>query len=223
MIIYECEQGSAEWFNARAGAITASMFSTIRDRLKTGPNKGGYKKAAEDYAFRLAVERISGEALMDDQFTPFAARRGNEMEPEARARHALDIGMDIKRAGFVATDDGKFGASADGLIGDDGGSEYKCLVAPERLRTILVDQDLSEFADQVQGCLWLTGRTWWHFCLYCPALRSISADLIIHEVRRDDDYIEALERDLVAFDGLVGEYVEKIKDAPTHFGLKEAA
>lgn len=223
MIVVQCEQGDSLWWQERAGAITASMFRPIRDRLKSGPNKGGYKKEAQDYAFRLAVERLSGEALMDDQFQPYAARRGQELEPEARAMHSFRIDRDIRRTGLVKTDDGKFGASADGLIDDDGGSEYKCLVAPEKLRAIIIDRDLSEFTDQVQGCLWLTGRKWWHFCLYCPALASVGTDLIIHEVKRDDDYIEALEKDLVAFDKLVCEYMEQIQEAQTHFPLKEAA
>ena len=30
MQIIKCEQGSDEWFEARSGVITASMFSTIR-------------------------------------------------------------------------------------------------------------------------------------------------------------------------------------------------
>jgi len=29
-VIIECDQGSQEWHHARAGAITASMFSEVR-------------------------------------------------------------------------------------------------------------------------------------------------------------------------------------------------
>lgn len=206
MIIVKCEQGSPEWHLNRCGSITASMFSTARDTYKSGKNKGELKAAALDYAFRLAVERISGKPLQDSQFETYAMRRGHEMEPEARDLHSFRINRDIEQTGIVLTDDRKFGASADGLIGEDGGSEYKCLVSPEKLRSILLDGDMSEFKDQVQGCLWLTGRKWWHFCLYCPALAPIGKELTIHEVERDDDYIEELEADLIDFDKVVMNY-----------------
>lgn len=196
--IIECAQGSAEWHRARAGVITASMFHVARKRLKTGPNAGDYTAEGKAYAFRLAIERISGEPL-DEGFETYQMRRGHELEPEARLLHETRIGMLIERAGFVRTPDGLFGASADGLIEDDGGSEYKCLVAPDRIRDVIVDHNLEEFTDQVQGCLWLTGRRWWHFAVYCPALAPAGRELDIHEVERDENYIEALEQDLVEF------------------------
>lgn len=213
MIIVECDQGSTEWHNARAGVVTASMFAEVRKRLKSGPNKGDFSSAAKDYAFRLACERISGEALQDDQFQTYAMRRGNELEPEARLLHEQRIEKFIERAGFVLTDDRKFGASADGLIDDDGGSEYKCLVSPERLRTILIEQNLDEFQDQIQGCMWITGRKWWHFALYCPALKPIGKELTLHEVKRDDDYIEAMEKDLLEFEKQVTLNESLLKEA----------
>lgn len=205
MILVEAPQGSPEWHSARAGAVTASMFKAVRERLKSGSNKGDYTKAAKDYAFRLAIERISWQPL-DEGFETWSMRRGRELEPAAREAHAEKIGKPIQQTGLVLTDDERFGASADGLIDEDGGAEYKCLVSPERLREIIIDKDLSDFRDQVQGCLWLTGRKWWNFVLYCPALAPAGKDLIIHEQTRDDDYIEAMERDLLAFDKLVMEY-----------------
>lgn len=209
MITVNCEQGSKEWHNSRAGVITASMFSTVRDKLKSGKNKGGYKKAAEDYAFRLAIERISGEPL-DGGYQTWAMDRGNELEPEARLKHEEVIGMLIEQTGFVLTDDGLFGASADGFINDDGGSEYKCLVSPERIRSIIVDNDTDEFKDQVQGCMWLTGRKWWDFCLYCPALKEAGKELIIIKMVRDEEYITEMETDLLEFNALVESYKSKL-------------
>jgi hypothetical protein len=206
----DCEQGSPEWHLERAGLITASMVATVRDTYKSGKNKGEHKAAALNYAFRLACERISGQPL-DEGFQTYQMKRGNEMEPEARARHEFEIGCEVIPTGMVKTVDGRFGASADGLIGDDGGAEYKCLVSPERIRSVLIDGDMSEFTDQVQACLWLTGRTWWHFALYCPALEPAGKDLTLYEVQRDDDYIAEMEHDLVEFDKLVCEYADKIK------------
>lgn len=222
MIIVECEQGSEEWHLARAGVPTASMFKVARSRLKSGKNQDQFTEAAKDYAFRLAIERISGKPL-DEGFETWQMKRGHELEPAARLAHEIQTGLNIMRAGFVLTDDRLFGASADGLIDDDGGSEYKCLVSPEKLRDILIDGDFSDYLDQVQGCMYVTDRKYWEFCLYCPALEPIGKELWRRRVERDDDYIEALEADLIEFSALVKQN-ERILRQPSNVDLlKQAA
>lgn len=210
MLIIECDQGSEGWHAARAGCITASMFADARAKLKSGEKKGQPTSAALDYAFRLAVERISGQPL-DEGFSTWHMKRGNELEPHARLEHELATGLIVQRAGFITTDDGIFGASADGLIGEDGGSEYKCFLAPEKLRAFHIDNDASSIMDQVQGCMWISGRKWWHVGMYCPALESVGKQLWWHEYQRDDDYIEQLEADLWQFKLLVDQYEERLR------------
>ncbi|MVW80208.1 recombinase [Bordetella sp. 02P26C-1] len=246
MLIVNCEQGSDEWHAARAGVITASMFSVARKKVNTlderqalyvacrkeglsekeamlkagykatpkaeavalalaGKPVGDFSDEAKNYAFRLAVERIAGQPL-DEGYQNWAMRRGHELEPEARMEHEQQTGLLVERAGFVLTDDRLFGASADGLIGEDGGSEYKCFLAPDKLRAFHIDNDPSEVMDQVQGCLWITGRKWWHLGLYCPALEPIGKQLWLRGFQRDDDYIEKMESDLMEFAALVQQY-----------------
>lgn len=205
MIIHTAPQGSEEWHKARAGRVTASMFKTARERLKTGKDKGSFTKSARDYAFRLAVERISGMPL-DEGFETWQMRRGHELEPEARACHEIHAGVSVEIAGFVTTDCGQFGASADGLIGDEGGAEYKCLLSPEKIRDAILFDDLSEWIDQVQGGMWITGRAWWDFCIYCPALDGVNRAFTRWRIARDDEYIEALQADLHEFNALVMDY-----------------
>ncbi|MFW9085613.1 lambda exonuclease family protein [Pseudomonas sp. P2758] len=210
MIIVNCSQGSDAWHQERAGVITASMFSDARARLKSGPNKGEPTAKALDYAFRLAVERISG-APLDGGFETWQMKRGHELEPEARMEHEIQTGLIVTQVGLVKTDDGVFGASADGFIGEDGGSEYKCFLAPEKLRSFHIDNDASDIMDQVQGCMWITGRKWWHIGMYCPDLKPVGRQLWWQEFKRDDDYIEKLEEDLWQFKLLVDSYEEKLR------------
>ena len=210
MIAIECPQGSSAWHAARAGCITASMFAEARAKLKSGPNKGEPTKAAQDYAFRLAVERISGEPL-DNGFETWQMRRGHELEPEARMAHEIRTGLIVQQVGLVKTDDGAFGASADGFIDDDGVSEYKCFLAPEKLRAFHIDQDADGIKDQVQGVLWITGRKWAHIGMYCPVLKPVGRELWLGEYDRDDNYIEELEADLWQFKKLVDEYESKLR------------
>lgn len=254
MQVFEVIQGSQEWNELRAGAITASMFSTIRAKVgmpneqqqifisakhdglsdKDAMEKAGYKAmpkadcikralaclpvgewsdAAKNYAFRLACERI-GNAPLDETFETFAMRRGRELEEACRKRHEQDISMFVDLAGFVKTEDGKFGCSADSLIEPDGGAEYKCFYAPDKVRPIIVADDWGDIMDQVQGCMWITGRKWWDMCLYFPALAAVGKDFTRKRIMRDDNYIESLEQDLMEFETLVSEWQELLQQQP---------
>jgi len=202
MIVYDDEQGSDGWFSARAGVTTASMFSTARGKYASGANKGQPLKTALDYAFGLAIERISDMPL-DDGFETYFTRRGHELEPVALDKYETLTGNLVSRCGFICTDDRKFGCSADGLVGDVGGVEVKCWTDPVKLRAVLTGDSTESVADQCLGGLWLTRRQWWDFVLYCPALECIGRDLTVIRITRDEEKIGALEADLVAFDKLV--------------------
>ena len=206
-------QGTNAWFNERIGAITASMFAEARKRLKSGPNKGDFSKAGHDYAFKLAVERLSGELLNDPQFDPWQAKRGRELEPEAREAYEERQEILVEQTGLALTEDRLFGASVDGLVGDDGSVEIKCFLAPSKLAAILLSNDISDCMDQVQGGMWITGRKWADFVLYCPTLECVNKHLTVIRVNRDDNYIAELERDLVEFNRLVESYKLKLSEA----------
>ncbi len=179
------------------------------DKALNGEKIIDFSENAKNYAFRLAVERISGIPL-DDGFETWAMKRGHELEPMARNEHEIQLGVSVALSGFVTTDDSVFGASADGFIGDDGGCEYKCLVSPESIRKVLLKGDIGDYIDQIQGCMWITGRKYWHFAMYCPALEAAGKQLFWKHVDRDDDYIEDMEIDLLEFSKLVDEYQTKI-------------
>lgn len=210
MRVIDCEQGSAEWHEERAGVITASMLQEVRKRLKSGPNKGGFSKAAEQYAFRLAFERVANTPL-DDTYVTEYMRRGNRLEESARVVHESRIGNLIESVGMVKSDCGNYGASADGFIGDKGGAEYKCFVSPEKIMPIMLEGDLADIQDQMQMNMWLSDREWWHFGLYCPQLESIGRDLLLIKVERDEEYIAGMTADLEEFNQLVESYKKKIE------------
>ena len=207
MLVHIAPQGTPEWHAARAGVITGSMFKTARSRKKDGTPTA----EARRYAFRLAIERISGGQPLDEGFETWQMRRGHELEPEARAAFEEHSGQIVMPAGFITTDDGRFGASADGFVGDDEGFEAKCLVSPESLMDVLVTNDITDYMDQCQGGMWITGRRAWNLCVYCPALAPIGRALTRWRVPRDDAYIAALAADLAAFERLVLEFEASLR------------
>lgn len=207
MLIIDCVQGSEEWHKARAGCITASNFADCCELLKNG----SYSAKAKQYAFKLAVERISGDLLQEDKFETWEMRRGRELEHDARKAHEKKIGVMVEQCGIVKTNDGLFGASVDGLIGDDGCSEYKCFVSPSSLMPILLDGDISDCQYQIQGQLWVTGRKWSDFVLFCPALVKIGKDLTVFRADRDNEFVAEMEQKLLKFNDLVNEYEAKLR------------
>jgi hypothetical protein len=193
-----------------AGYKARPTSATVAKAL-AGEKIGDWSDAAKNYAFRLACERISGEAIAEDKFETFAMRRGKELEESCRLRHESDIGEIVDLAGFITTDDGLFGASADSLVGVDGGAEYKAFYAPDKVRPILMYDDWGDVADQVQGCIWISDRKWWDQCLYFPALANIGQDFTRRRVTRDPNHTDAMESDLLEFNHLVCEIEAKLR------------
>ncbi|WP_122846282.1 lambda exonuclease family protein [Pseudomonas viridiflava] len=202
--------GKGETKAMELAGYKAGPKAEVVQRALDGESVGEPSNAALTYAFELAVERIGG-APLDGGFETWQMRRGHDLEPEARMEHEIRTGLIVQQVGLVKTDDGVFGASADGFIGEDGGSEYKCFLAPDKLRSFHIDNDASDVIDQVQGCMWITGRKWWHIGMYCPLLRPVGRQLWLQEFKRDDDYIEKLEEELWQFKLLVDDYEQKLR------------
>lgn len=184
------EQGSEEWKAARAGKVTASRAKDARDKLKSGaPSQ---KQLA--YAYQLAVERIS-KAPADMVFENWQMREGRAQEPRARAAYEAQTGAFVDEVGAFSTDDDLFLYSPDGVIGEQGLLEVKSLFSPERIVSIVAHGDTSEFEDQCNFGLWLTGREWIDLVIWAPAVNHMS----IKRITRNEEAIETLEADMLAF------------------------
>ncbi len=191
---------------AAAGYKSAPRAEAIEKAI-AGLPVGDWSDASKNYAFRLAIERLSKAPLGDDGYHPWQAERGIALEEDARRELELRIGDMVEPAGFVMTEDRLFGASADGLVGSDAGAEFKCYLSPSKLRPILLDGSTDDVRDQCQMGMAITGRRRWYFGLYLPALRCIGRDFTMMVIERDDDYIDAMWLDLLDFNCLVEKYV----------------
>lgn len=118
MKFIECQQGTAEWLQARAGAITASNFEAAISVLSraSGDKKAGDPTGASDkYAGDVAIERISGKPYGEPP-KAWTLERGHIMEAAAREAYETRRGMLAMESGIVKTDDDWFGYSTDGLV-----------------------------------------------------------------------------------------------------------
>jgi len=196
-------QGSDEWLAARKGAITGSQFKVCRDKT----TKGELSAKAKLYAMNVARERVGGKA--PEVYANSAMRTGTEQEPFARMAYEEQTGAIVEEVGFAHTDDGKFGASVDGLVGDDGMVEIKTMVSSDTLFTAMVDGEIDEYRDQCVGAMWLLCLKWCDLCLWAPDLPS--SQLTIIRIERDEDEIQKLEDDLLVFERVVTQYEDKLR------------
>lgn len=190
------------------------------DRAMSGERVDEPSDASIRYAWLLAHERIAGEPL-DDTFTTYAMRRGQELEPFARQAYEARYGVMVEQGGVALTDEGLFGYSTDGSVeGENGGIEIKCPMAGDKLGAIWQRPETAEaeYIDQIDGGMWLTGWEWIDLIVYCPWLQPVGKELFVKRVWRNDDRIEALEADLLAFNALRETFEQALRaERPTRY------
>jgi len=208
MIFVESKQGTPEWLQARAGACTASRFEDAISKLTraSGAKKAGDPTAVSDrYAADLAIERISGKPH-GEPVKAWILERGHEMEELARIKYEMRTEFPCEETGVVLTDDRKFGYSTDGMPGDEGLIEIKAPIDSTKILEMWETGDVSEYIHQMQGGMWISGRKWCDFIMFVPDLSSAGKDMYIKRIMRDDNFIDAMVEDLMAFDRRVQRY-----------------
>jgi putative phage-type endonuclease len=185
--IIDVVQGTPEWHASKCGVPSASNF----DKIVT--TKGEPSKQREKYLYQLAGERIIGKA--EETYQNGAMFRGIEMEAEARLLYELRTSETVQQVGFCVTE-GKhiFGASPDGVIGEDGLLEIKCPLLSTHVSYLLGGCLPVEYFQQVQGQLLVTGRKWLDFVSYYPGIKPH-----VYRVKPDKKFMEALEYELNGF------------------------
>lgn len=210
-------QRTEAWFIERAGRITASRIGDVMafspaGEYKSGKRKGQPKvvrplKARLDYIHQLAAERITGR--MKNQVRADALEWGKDWEPHAREAYEEDRGVLVREVGFLVHPDFDFiGASADFLVGSDGGGEIKCPKDQEVHLATLEDGLPPEHIEQIQGGLWVTKRKWWDFVSFHPYFPN-GKHIYIQRVPRDDLFISKMAEACLSLEADVQTIVRK--------------
>jgi hypothetical protein len=131
--------------------------------------------------------------------------QGSILEHEAIPWFEFAHDVAIDRVGFCTTDDGRAGCSPDGLIGEDGGIEMKCPLPHTHLKYLLAGTLPADYAAQVHGSMYVTGRKWWMFVSY-----SRKFPALVIRVERDEKIQEAIKTALDGFNALFDAQMERI-------------
>lgn len=197
MKIFEMEQRSVEWYKVRSGVPTASEF----DKIIT--TKGAISTQRKKYLYQLAGERLGG--VVDETYQSFAMQQGVLKEGEARNLYNIASGDEVKQVGFCLSDDGKYGCSPDGLVGEDGAYEVKCPLIHTHIGYLIENDVPTDYYTQVQGQLLVTGRKWTDFMSYFPGLKP----LIVRE-EPDEVFQKLLKKALEEFTNELDDLVKRL-------------
>ena len=199
MKLINAPQGSPDWLQARAGAVTASKFrEALEMTVGSAKTPARPTSKSELYCAQVAIERVSG-APCEEGFNSWQMERGSALEAAARMEYEARTSNLASESGVVKTDDDTFGYSTDGFVDDDGIIEIKCPASAIKIIAMWDTGDVSEYIHQIQGGMWITGRKWCDFVMYCPQLEPIGKQLYVKRIARDEAFIEQLEIDLLAF------------------------
>jgi putative phage-type endonuclease len=204
MIVIDFPQGSDEWIAARCGKVGASRMGDLMARTKSG-----WGASRANYAAELIAERLTG--CPAERYKSPAMAWGTDHEAEARALYEFLHDCEVRTVGLVTHPSIENAlASPDGLVGHDGLVEIKCPLTATHLQTLLGGGIDSRYLLQMAWQMACTGRAWCDFCSYDPRL---PAEMQIHvtRVKRDDEIIENLEREVSAFLAEIDETVDKLR------------
>jgi len=165
MIVHDCRQYSAEWFNVRRGVPTASEATRI-----VTPAKWQVSSQAEAYACELVAQEYDHDYGQQDEYITAAMRNGRILEPASRRFYEFETNCDVTEVGFCMTDDGRFGCSPDALCGDEGGLELKNPKAATHVKWLVDGVVPAEYLPQVHFSLLVTQRQWWDFMSFYAGL-----------------------------------------------------
>lgn len=203
------------WRKARGGMVTASRFADVlaKPRNKTA----AISQAAESYLYELVYERLTGQPT--DNVVSKAMQWGLDHEDEARQIYRWTTGHEIESGSLVRHPANVMvGGTPDALVKRStspqcGGLEIKCPYASrEHVRLLDNPRVPAEYYPQVQGYMWILGRSWWDFASYDPRMPEPLAMVII-TVDRDETFIKEMQEQILGFELRVTLVTERLKHA----------
>lgn len=196
--VFDCDQGSDDWYRCRLGMPTASEFATVLAKGKDG----GSSLTRAKYLRTLAAEIVTGEP--GESYSNGYMERGKAQEAEARRLYAFMHDARPELVGFVRN--GRKGCSPDALIDDNGLLEVKTRMGHLQVELLLADRFPPEHRAQVQGAIWVTEREWCDLAVFSPGL-----PLFVSRQYRDEDYIKTLAEAVDRFNEELAATVDKVR------------
>ena len=200
----QIEQGTQEWHQLRLGKVTASRISDVLAKVKSGESA-----SRRNYQMELVVERLTG--LKTESYTSPAMQHGIDNEGLARSMYEVQNSVFVDQVAFINHYNIKnAGCSPDGLVGDLGMVEIKCMTTANHVEAILNNKPPSQYIAQCQFQMACAGRFWNDLTLFDPRLPDI-LQLKVFRIERDDTFIKLMEEEVIQFLKEVEEITNNLK------------
>lgn len=216
----DIEQGTPEWYEARAGLPTASRINAVMAKPRKGQKESVTRK---EYMAQIICERLTKKSLEEERGGFYDIRRGKDLESAARVEYEMRNGVVVDTAGFVNHPTLRAGCSPDGTIGEVGLVQLKCPRRHIHLDWIMQGVVPSEHRDQMLFELACNpDRKWNDFASYVDDLEDIP-HLQLFQVRlfRDEKRILEIEAAVAKFNAEVDAIIAKLPTAEGRTSLQE--
>ena len=184
--VFDCEQGTPEWLQARSGVVTASKAYDIIPRGKDA-------KTRRSYMCELAADLVTG-GVAEKSFKGNAdTLRGPQDEPIIRKMYEERNNCQVREVGFLRK--GDIGCSPDGLVkGQKIGIEIKSMIGQNVAALHGFGGIDKKHMYQIQTSLMLTEYDAWDYVVYCSGM-----PLYIERVKPNIEIQEEIQEELVKF------------------------
>jgi hypothetical protein len=211
MKIIDCEQGTPSWVEARLGVPTASRF----DKIIT-PKELKLSTSA-DMLISTMIDEVRCGTFEDDIETHWM-NRGSNLEDIAADDYAFRNDVDLRKVGFITTDDGLIGCSPDRLIvGENAALEIKNPCGKWHVHYMRHPEILfMKYRCQVQASLWITEFDYWELMCYHPYYEPV-----VVRCEPDDKFKAAIHKAMYGADGFLERYNRELAKITTITQSKE--
>jgi putative phage-type endonuclease len=173
------QENREEWLKQRLGLVTGSAISNVL----MDSSKAGHR----NYMAQLVCERLTGEPT--ETYISPAMQHGIDTEDEARAAYMARNAVIVEEVGFIRHPKLEAGCSPDGLVGQDGLIEIKCVQPATALDLLESKKVPGDHYNQIQWQLAVTGRDWCDYVVYQPKLPERLRLNVIRVVRNQSDIL----------------------------------
>lgn len=182
------EQRTEQWYSDRLGHATGSRASDILAGKDTQARRG--------YLTQIVTERLTNR--QQDGYINADMQRGIDIEPVARAAYQASREL-VDEVGFVKHPTIQwFGASPDGLVGDDGLIELKCPRSTTHLDYWQSGKPPAKYVPQMLAQLSCTRRKWVDFVSFDDRFPE-HLQLYVARFQPTQEIIEQFEQKVIEF------------------------
>lgn len=197
------DQLSKEWFSARVGRITGSLFPLL---MPTEKAKKEWTEGQYSLLIEIASQRLTGKH--EESFTSKAMQWGIDNEDSGREALSDFLMAPIRESGFWEYSEWA-GASPDGIGGDMAfTAEVKCPASKTHMLYLLDSNELwKKYRWQVVGETLCSGIDKGYICSYDPRFPE-DKQLVIHDPGDLSEDREKLKARLIAAEKVISEWLK---------------